>query len=81
MSFYTCPQCGHREEIFKHGGGRRTAENLKIPFLGEIPLDPKVVVGGDSGRPIVAGEPDGTVARAYQAIAESIAKQLGVAVN
>jgi ATP-binding protein involved in chromosome partitioning len=81
MSFYVCPQCGHREEIFKHGGGRRTAEKLKVPFLGEIPLDPKVVEGGDSGRPIVAGEPDGVVARAYQAIAESITKQLGIAVN
>jgi ATP-binding protein involved in chromosome partitioning len=81
MSFYVCPQCGHREEIFKHGGGRRTAEKLKVPFLGEIPLDPKVVAGGDSGRPIVAGEPDGTVARAYQAVAASIAKQLGIEVN
>jgi Mrp family chromosome partitioning ATPase len=41
MSFYVCPQCGHLREIFKHGGGRRTAEKLKVPFLGEIPLDPK----------------------------------------
>ena len=39
MSYYLCPECGHRAEIFKHGGGRRTAEKLKVPFLGEIPLD------------------------------------------
>src|SRR6476660_8591494 len=61
MSYFICPQCGHREEIFKHGGGRRTAEQLKVPFLGEIPLDPKIAIGGDAGRPIVAGEPDSAV--------------------
>ena len=76
MSYYICPQCGHREEIFKHGGGRRTAERLKVPFLGEIPLDPKVTIGGDSGRPIVAAEPKGPVTEAYLRIAEGIAKTL-----
>ncbi len=76
MSYYICPQCGHREEIFKHGGGRKTAELLRVPFLGEIPLDPKVALGGDSGRPIVAGDPDGPVTRAYLAIAEEIARTL-----
>ena len=77
MSYYICPQCGHREEIFKHGGGRRTAEQLKVPFLGEIPLDPKVVIGGDAGEPIVAAEPKSGVTAAYLRIAEEIARQLG----
>jgi ATP-binding protein involved in chromosome partitioning len=77
MSYYVCPQCGHREEIFKHGGGKRTAAQLKVPFLGEIPLDPKVAVGGDAGRPIVAAEPDSLVTRAYTAIADEVARQLG----
>ena len=77
MSYYLCPQCGHREEIFKHGGGRRTAEELRVPFLGEIPLDPKVAIGGDSGRPIVAGEPKSGVTEAYVRIAEAIVKTLG----
>jgi ATP-binding protein involved in chromosome partitioning len=77
MSYYICPQCGHREEIFKHGGGRRTAEQLKVPFLGEIPLDPKVAIGGDSGEPIVAAEPKSGVTEAYLKIAEEIARQLG----
>jgi ATP-binding protein involved in chromosome partitioning len=77
MSYYICPQCGHREEIFKHGGGRRTAEQLKVPFLGEIPLDPKVAIGGDAGEPIVAAEPKSGVTEAYLRIAEQIAKQLG----
>ena len=70
MSYYICPQCGHREEIFKHGGGRRTAEQLKVPFLGEIPLDPKVAIGGDAGEPIVAAEPKSGVTEAYLKIAE-----------
>ncbi|MEP6994821.1 MAG: Mrp/NBP35 family ATP-binding protein, partial [Acidobacteriota bacterium] len=65
MSYYLCPQCGHRDEIFKHGGGRRTAEQLRVPFLGEIPLDPQVAIGGDSGRPIVAGEPKSAVTEVY----------------
>lgn len=77
MSYYVCPQCGHREEIFKHGGGRRTAEQLKVPFLGEIPLDPKVAIGGDAGEPIVAAEPKSGVTAAYVKIAGEIARQLG----
>ena len=76
MSYYVCPQCGHREEIFKHGGGRATAERLQVPFLGEIPIDPKVVAGGDAGRPIVASEPDGAVGQAYRRIAEAIVGEL-----
>ena len=77
MSYFLCPECGHREEIFKHGGGRRTAEQLKVPFLGEIPLDPKVAIGGDAGEPIVAAEPKSGVTESYLRIAEEIARQLG----
>jgi len=74
MSYYLCTKCGHREEIFKHGGGRRTAEQLHVPFLGEIPLDTRVALGGDSGRPIVAGEPTSSVTEAYVRIAEQVAR-------
>jgi ATP-binding protein involved in chromosome partitioning len=76
MSYYLCPKCGNREEIFKHGGGKRTAEELHVPFLGEIPLDPKIAIGGDSGLPIVAGEPKSAVTEAYLRIAEAIVKTL-----
>ncbi|MGH9369401.1 MAG: Mrp/NBP35 family ATP-binding protein, partial [Thermoanaerobaculia bacterium] len=76
MSYYVCPECGHRDEIFKHGGGRRTAGELRVPFLGEIPLDPKVAAGGDAGRPIVAAEPRSAVTEAYLRIAEEIVRQL-----
>jgi ATP-binding protein involved in chromosome partitioning len=72
MSYYVCPKCGHREEIFKHGGGARTAAELRIPFLGEIPLDPKVAIGGDAGRPIVDGDPQSPVTQAYLKIAEAV---------
>jgi len=72
MSYYVCPKCGNRDEIFKHGGGARTAEQIRVPFLGEIPLDPKVAIGGDSGRPIVAGEPDSIVTAAYMKLAEAV---------
>ena len=74
MSYYLCPKCGHREEIFKHGGGRRTAEQLHVPFLGEIPLDTRVAIGGDAGRPIVAGEPKSEVTESYLRIAEQVAR-------
>ena len=77
MSYYMCPKCGNREEIFKHGGGQRTAKELHVPFLGEIPLDPKIAIGGDAGRPIVAGEPDSAVTAAYMQLAESVRSQLG----
>ena len=77
MSYYLCPKCGNREEIFKHGGGKRTAEELHVPFLGEIPLDPKIAIGGDAGLPIVAGEPKSAVTEAYLRIAEAIVKSLG----
>jgi ATP-binding protein involved in chromosome partitioning len=76
MSYYICPKCGHRDEIFKHGGGRLTAEKLGVPFLGEIPLDPKVVAGGDAGVPIVAAEPKSAVTEAYLSIADAIVAQL-----
>src|SRR5215831_789061 len=76
MSYYVCPSCGNREETFKHGGGKRTAELLRVPFLGEIPLDPKVALGGDAGQPIVAGDPAGEVTKAYLSIAEAISNGL-----
>jgi ATP-binding protein involved in chromosome partitioning len=76
MSYYLCPKCGHREEIFKHGGGERTAKSLNVPFLGEIPIDPKVAVGGDSGVPIVVSDPKSAVTEAFLRVAEVIQKTL-----
>jgi ATP-binding protein involved in chromosome partitioning len=76
MSFYNCGHCGERTEIFGHGGGRKTAEMLGVPFLGEVPIDPKVVVGGDSGEPIVAMDPTSGAAQAFLALAKHVASQV-----
>lgn len=76
MSYYLCPQCGHEEGIFKRGGGRKTAEALQVPFLGEIPIDPRIATGGDTGRPIVALAPESPAARAYAGVAEAVARRL-----
>jgi ATP-binding protein involved in chromosome partitioning len=75
MSTFVCPHCGKTSEIFKHGGGRRTAEQLGVPFLGDIPIDPAIVVGGDAGTPIVVSHPDSVAAKAFVAVAEEISRQ------
>ncbi|HYO76554.1 MAG TPA: Mrp/NBP35 family ATP-binding protein, partial [Thermoanaerobaculia bacterium] len=76
MSYFLCRHCGEREEIFGHGGGKRTADLLGVPFLGEVPIDPKVVVGGDSGEPIVASSPDAPAAAAFREVARLVAEQV-----
>ena len=72
MSVYTCPECGHAEHIFRSGGGRRTAEELGVPLLGDVPIDPRVAVSGDSGTPVVLAHPDSDAARAFTIIAERV---------
>jgi ATP-binding protein involved in chromosome partitioning len=76
MSGFTCPQCGHHEPIFGQGGGRRTAEELGVPFLGSIPLDPAIVAGGDTGRPVVLERPDSPTATAFREIAGGVIRAL-----
>jgi ATP-binding protein involved in chromosome partitioning len=76
MSAFVCPHCGNRSEIFKHGGGRSTAEQLGVPFLGDIPIDPEIVIGGDAGTPIVVSHPDSAAAGAFVALAAAIRRQL-----
>ena len=72
MSYFACPHCGERSEIFSHGGARREAERLGMDFLGEIPLDIAIRETSDSGRPIVVSQPDSAQAKTYRAIADSI---------
>ena len=74
MSVFVCPHCGARTEIFKTGGGRRTAEQLGVPFLAEIPIEPEIVVGGDAGSPIVVTHPDSLAAKAFTGLAEAVTK-------
>src|SRR5437870_3140508 len=76
MSYFLCPQCGTRSDIFGHGGARREAERLGVPFLGEVPLHMTIREKSDAGLPVVATEPDGEHARIYREIAAKVSEQL-----
>jgi ATP-binding protein involved in chromosome partitioning len=76
MSYFQCPQCGMRSDIFGHGGARHEAERLGVPFLGEIPLHMSIRVTSDSGTPVVESEPDGPYAAIYRAIGAKVRDQL-----
>jgi len=72
MSYFCCPNCGHRSEIFSHGGARLEAEKLGAEFLGEIPLDIRIRETSDAGTPIVVEEPDSPLSQAYMQIAARV---------
>ncbi|RMF64936.1 MAG: iron-sulfur cluster carrier protein ApbC [Calditrichaeota bacterium] len=76
MSYFVCPHCQGRTEIFDHGGGKKASKKFDVPFLGEIPLDIKIRIGGDQGKPIVVSEPDSPVSEAFKKLAESIIAQV-----
>src|SRR4051812_20586902 len=76
MSYFQCPQCGTRSDIFGHGGARLEAERLDVPFLGEIPLHMSIRATSDSGTPVVDSEPDGPHAAIYRAIGAKVRDQL-----
>lgn len=73
MSFFLCPHCGERTEIFSHGGGERASAKFDIPFLGRIPIDPAIRAGGDIGMPIVAAQPGSPTTQAFKEIAAKLA--------
>jgi ATP-binding protein involved in chromosome partitioning len=76
MSYFQCPHCGTRSDIFGHGGARHEAERLGVPFLGEIPLHMSIRVTSDSGTPVVESEPEGAHAAIYRAIGAKVRDQL-----
>ena len=76
MSTFTCPHCGKGTDVFRRGGGERMSKELRVPFLGAIPLDPDIVTSGDEGRPIVVDKPGSVAAQAYLAIATELAGRL-----
>jgi len=76
MSVFVCPDCGHESHIFGHGGARETAEKQGAPFLGEIPLMPRIRETSDAGTPIVASAPDSAEARAFMLIADRVARAI-----
>src|SRR3989449_3503300 len=76
MSGFVCPHCGKETDIFKVGGGEAAAKELGLPFLGRIPLDPRIVIGGDAGRPFVIEHPDSEATKAFRRIVENIRPHL-----
>ena len=72
MSYFICPHCGGRSDIFAHGGARHEAEKFGVPFLGEVPLDSGIREHSDSGRPVTAVDPDGEHAKVYRAAAAKV---------
>src|SRR6185295_15438141 len=76
MSVFVCPHCGETTDVFKKDGGKRTAELLETAFLGAIPLDPKIVLGGDAGVPITVAEPQGPHAEAFRHVAEAVVAEV-----
>lgn len=78
MSYFMCPHCSERIDVFSHGGGRKTSEDFGVPFLGEIPLDTEVRAGGDAGSPVATREPDSPQARPFYEIAQRAAARVSV---
>src|SRR3972149_6398469 len=78
MSYFLCPHCGERTDIFGSGGARVAAEELGLDFLGEIPLDPQVRAGADAGVPIMESDPESPVAQALAVIAQKVAAKSSV---
>ncbi len=76
MSYFLCPKCGERSEIFGHGGAREEADKLGVPFLGEVPLHLDIRTTSDSGHPIVVAQPHSAHAQVYKNIAGRVWKQL-----
>ncbi len=78
MSYYICGHCGHRENIFDNGGGKRTAEELNVPYLGEIPIHTLIRAAGDDGDPIVHANPESAQAKSIREIARQLAAQISI---
>lgn len=78
MSYFICGHCGEREEIFSYGGGTKTAEQLNVPFLGEIPIVTNIRKQGDSGMPIALSHPDSPSAKVFDEVAGRLAQQISI---
>jgi len=78
MSYFICPDCHHRHDIFSSGDSEIRAREIGLEFLGAIPLHPQVRAGGDSGRPVVAERPDEEYARVFATIAGRLAQRVSI---
>ena len=80
MSWYKCPACGHTDEIFSHGGGKRLAQEVGTEFFGDIPIDTRIRFGGDAGVPITIASPDSENAQRFMQLATKVAIKIAGAV-
>jgi ATP-binding protein involved in chromosome partitioning len=78
MSFFHCPQCGHEAHIFSHGGGQTASSQLKVPFLGEVPLDESIRISGDEGLPLAISDPGSGKTAVFDHIARKLAAQVSI---
>jgi ATP-binding protein involved in chromosome partitioning len=76
MSYLVCPHCKERVDVFSYGGGQRTAASMGVPFLGEVPLDPQVRIGGDTGESVALRPPDDPHAAAFYTLARNMIARL-----
>lgn len=81
MSYFECPECNHKAHIFSHAGAKQKAEEMKVPFLGELPLEESTRMGMDQGKPIVVKDPDSDQAKRFVQIAEKVLGELRLAEN
>lgn len=77
MSGFVCPHCGEVTDIFKSGGGKETATEFDIQFLGRVPIEPAIVLSGDSGMPVVISHPESASAKAFEEITDKVLKTVG----
>ena len=78
MSYVMCPNCNEKHELFGRGGGERIAKQFGVPFLGQIPLQPNVRLGGDEGQPVVLADPESPAAKALMSVAGEVARHVSV---
>src|ERR671934_106492 len=75
MSYFICPNCDTKHELFGRGGGQRIADTFGVPFLGQVPLQPNVRLGGDEGQPVVLADPDSPAAEGFANVAGAVARE------
>jgi hypothetical protein len=84
MSGFVCPHCEETVDIFSSGGGEKTARDFDLPFLGKVPMDPRVVVAGDTGKPYLSSDEDTPAIKAFTTIIDAVEQRLpakGVSLN
>lgn len=78
MSYFICPNCGHRDDIFDHGGGKKASEKFNVPFLGEIPINTRIRISGDTGKPVPISYPETEEAKIIREIAKKLAARVSI---